>query len=383
LKIPPIVPTQEKTKTENLYESIIGERNRVYYLTKFEQFDQQGPGGLRAGWNWSAFLCTGGWALYRKMYIWFFAFLGIAFLSSMFGKEGFIGWGALVFFLPQAAFAIFSNSLYYTSIKNKIVVAQLTIDDESKLLEHLRSIGGVHGWVFWTPVILPVTCIISILAAITMMLILTPDNNKENAPYLQNNVSKKEPVPAPSTPSAPASATKYSPRPASELAVELFKKAVAHYKIGSGTDPQKTIGYLNEAIRLKPDFADAYIQRGFVYADMKKYQMAIKDYDKAIILQLRDRLSTGNRATAYSNRGAAYGNLGEYEKAIRDYNTAIRLNPDEAVYFNNRGTAYGNLGEYERAIQDYDAAIRLNPDEAVFFNNRENSYITCGGQEEG
>jgi len=28
----------------NLYEAILGEKNRIYYLMKFESFDQQGPG---------------------------------------------------------------------------------------------------------------------------------------------------------------------------------------------------------------------------------------------------------------------------------------------------------------------------------------------------
>jgi hypothetical protein len=147
---------------QNLYEAILGEKNRIYYLTKFESFDQQGP-GLKASWNWPALLAGGVWALYRKMYGWFFAFWGVAFLSSILEKAGSPGLSAISFLAPWIAFAIYANSLYHDSIKKKIAVAQLTIKEESKLLDYLRYKGGVHTWVIWVFGGLPV---IGILAAI-------------------------------------------------------------------------------------------------------------------------------------------------------------------------------------------------------------------------
>ncbi len=148
--------------TQNLYDAILGEKNRIYYLTKFRQLDQQGP-GLKASWNWPSFLCGGVWALYRKMYGWFFAFWGIAALSNLVEKAGSPGLSALVFFAPWIAFTVFANSLYHRSIKKRIAVAQITIKDESQLLEYLRQKGGVHAWVIWVSGLLP---IIGILAAI-------------------------------------------------------------------------------------------------------------------------------------------------------------------------------------------------------------------------
>jgi hypothetical protein len=139
----------EKLKDEGLYEAILGEKNCIYYLVKFEQFDQQGP-GLKASWNWSAFIGGATWALYRKMYGWFFAVWGICIiLPGIFEKEGF---SVLAFFLllgPWVAFTIFANSLYHGSVKKKIAVAQRSIRDKSELLEFLRHKGGVHTWVIW------------------------------------------------------------------------------------------------------------------------------------------------------------------------------------------------------------------------------------------
>lgn len=146
----------------DLYEATIGEKNQIYYLTKFEHFDQQPP-GLKASWHWPAFLVGGVWALYRKMYGWFFAFWGIAILSNIFDKAGSPGISALVFFVPWIAFTIYANSLYHGSVKKKITVAQLTVKDEPKLLEYLKYKGGVHTWVIWVFGLIP---LIGILAAI-------------------------------------------------------------------------------------------------------------------------------------------------------------------------------------------------------------------------
>lgn len=63
-------------KPMGLYEAAIGEKNQGYYVAKFEDFDRRGP-GLHASWNWAAFFFMGAWALYRKMYVWFFAWWGL------------------------------------------------------------------------------------------------------------------------------------------------------------------------------------------------------------------------------------------------------------------------------------------------------------------
>ena len=60
----------------DFYETAIGEKNLDYYIGKFHAFDEKGA-GLHASWNWAAFFFTGFWALYRKLYGWFVAWVGI------------------------------------------------------------------------------------------------------------------------------------------------------------------------------------------------------------------------------------------------------------------------------------------------------------------
>ena len=61
-----------------------------------------------------------------------------------------------------------------------------------------------------------------------------------------------------------------------------------------------------------------------------EYQEAIDDYTSAIKINPDD-------ADAYVNRGAAYHNLGKHQEAIDDFNTAIKINPDYAKAYYNRG----------------------------------------------
>jgi len=155
-------------------------------------------------------------------------------------------------------------------------------------------------------------------------------------------------------------------------AVDWVNQALALWDGEKYTDPKKAIVYLNNAIKLQHDYADAYYTRGIAYGNVAQYQRAIEDYNEAIRLQPND-------AVAYYNRGLMYANLGEYWRAIKDYDEAIRLQPDYAnAFYNNRGTAHGNLGQYQRAIEDFNKAIRLKPDDVFAYYNRGLAYDNLG-----
>ena len=135
-------------------------------------------------------------------------------------------------------------------------------------------------------------------------------------------------------------------------AANWFKKAVALWDGEKFTAPKKAIEYLNNAIRLQPDYADAYYSRGFAYNDLGQYQSAIKDYNKAIRLKPND-------AIAYSNRGKAYAKLGHKQLAIKDFNEAIRLQPDYVNAYNNRGFAYLLQGNNKLGCRDAKKACAM------------------------
>lgn len=143
---------------------------------------------------------------------------------------------------------------------------------------------------------------------------------------------------------------------------EYFERAYQHQMAGNY---DMAIADYTESIRLNPQDADAYNNRGYVYNDFKKmYDIAISDFNEAIRLNPQ-------HARAYYNRGLAYHNKGDYDRAIADYDQAIRLNPQYAIAYANRGVAYEIKGDIDRAIADYDRALQINPNDEIARNNRE------------
>ena len=128
---------------------------------------------------------------------------------------------------------------------------------------------------------------------------------------------------------------------------------------------EEAVANYSQAIRLNPELAVAYNNRGTTFAVLGQLQRAIQDLDQALRID-------PEYVDAYNNRGYAYVSLGRFQKAIEDYDEAIGLDPHPqfSVVYNNRGYACAAVGELERAIADFDEAIRLNPQDAVAYNHR-------------
>jgi protein O-mannosyl-transferase len=154
---------------------------------------------------------------------------------------------------------------------------------------------------------------------------------------------------------------------------------LAHNNLASFFDERKigeAMNHYNEAIRLKPDYVDAYYNRGNAYSRLGRNQQAIDDYGKAIRLK-------PDFADAYYNRGVVCTNTGLYQQAIADYSKIISLDPNSVKAYNNRGSIYLKLGQYRRAIEDYDETIRITPDNAYAYSNRAFVHINHGNKQLG
>src|SRR5262249_32224032 len=110
----------------------------------------------------------------------------------------------------------------------------------------------------------------------------------------------------------------------------------------------------DEAIRLDPNYADAYSNRGYAFMRKGDYDRAIADFDRVLELMPDD-------PTALSNRGYAYLNKGGYVMAIKSYDRALHQRPD-ATNYANRCTARALWGkELTKALADCNAALKLEP----------------------
>ena len=101
--------------------------------------------------------------------------------------------------------------------------------------------------------------------------------------------------------------------------------------------------------------AKQHYNKGVEYGQQGRFDEAIAEYTKAILLD-------SSLAEAYSNRGNAYRALGEVQRAIADYAEAIRLNPQDAGAYASRALAYTALGKDRSAERDIDKAVELGFD---------------------
>jgi tetratricopeptide (TPR) repeat protein/S1-C subfamily serine protease len=150
-------------------------------------------------------------------------------------------------------------------------------------------------------------------------------------------------------------------------AIELAPRAAWYYNRGNlYSDQQKyelALADYSKAIELNRNYANAYYNRGVLYKDQQKYELALADFSKAIEINR-------NFAEAYINRGNLYKDQQKYELALADFTKAIDINPNYALAYNNRGLLYFAQQKYELALADYNKAIKLNPNYAVAYINR-------------
>jgi tetratricopeptide (TPR) repeat protein len=116
-------------------------------------------------------------------------------------------------------------------------------------------------------------------------------------------------------------------------------------------------------INANPLNADNYIQRGLLEMKMKNIDLALKDYNKAIVLN-------PSAGAAYVNRADAYLALKDYDGALKDANKSVELNSKDDNAYMVRGNIKTANKDYKNAIKDYTSGIAINPKNAKLFAYR-------------
>jgi len=134
------------------------------------------------------------------------------------------------------------------------------------------------------------------------------------------------------------------------------------------------LAHCTKAIALNPAFAYAYEERAYIYRyNLRDIEKAIQDYTKFLELE-------PETAHRYCDRGELYEEQGKYDLAIKDYTNAIKYNPDNCVYYNRRADVYRwKLNQYDMAIKDYTSIVTMVPDfDAEVYSTRGWCYLLIG-----
>jgi tetratricopeptide (TPR) repeat protein len=163
-------------------------------------------------------------------------------------------------------------------------------------------------------------------------------------------------------------------------AEKYFELSLLYYQAGKY---KESVDAGLEAVKLKPDYADAYNNICSAYSLMKEYDKAIEACEKAIKAKPDYQLAKNNLADAINQRdkitnlekaisdeptpenyldlSLKYYEQGLYEKSVEACKNAVKLKPDYAVAYSNMGAAYNMLKQWDKAIEACNKAIAIDP----------------------
>jgi lipoprotein NlpI len=116
--------------------------------------------------------------------------------------------------------------------------------------------------------------------------------------------------------------------------------------------------------------AGALTSAGVTHLQMREYDRALRDFDRALALD-------PGLVVAWRQRALAYRGKGDYERALADFEQAILLAPSDARLYTERGVTFELLGDYASAIRDFNRAIAFRPNHApaIQARGRTNFYL--------
>ncbi len=100
----------------------------------------------------------------------------------------------------------------------------------------------------------------------------------------------------------------------------------------------------NEALRIHPEYGDAYGQRGLAWYRKGDRQRAAADYQEAI------NRSVGSWKV-YNNMGVIYGEQANYPEALKQFQYALKVDNRYPLPYKNIGATYLLMGDIDNALK--------------------------------
>ncbi|MFB2973263.1 tetratricopeptide repeat protein [Aerosakkonema sp. BLCC-F183] len=135
-----------------------------------------------------------------------------------------------------------------------------------------------------------------------------------------------------------------------------------------GSNNEEALACFNQAIKLTPDYQDAWRRRGVVLLNMRRYEQAIASCKTAIAINqdsYKAWCSLGIvQANSNSDNNSKQDDQERNNEALESYEQALTLRKDYPEAFYNKGIALSILGRNDEAIASYEEATRLKPNYA-------------------
>jgi tetratricopeptide (TPR) repeat protein len=161
---------------------------------------------------------------------------------------------------------------------------------------------------------------------------------------------------------APQSASNYITRGNAWSDEAEFEKAIADYSEAIRLDPMNDVAYFNRGLTREDELEFNWLFAGLDDESDEPTKAEIDSVLRRVIADYSESIRLDpNYARAFVQRGNAYRELGEFDRAISDLNAAIRLDPHYAENYLDRGFAWRDKKVFDRAVADFSEAVRLDP----------------------
>lgn len=117
----------------------------------------------------------------------------------------------------------------------------------------------------------------------------------------------------------------------------------------------EAIIHYSEAVRISPEYTEAYSNLGIALNSIGRLDEAIEYYYKAL-------QRNPDFVEAHYNLAITLAAQGQLDEAINHYVATLNLNPDHAKAHNNIGVVLIKKGKIEEAIAHFQEALRIKPD---------------------
>jgi Flp pilus assembly protein TadD len=128
------------------------------------------------------------------------------------------------------------------------------------------------------------------------------------------------------------------------LGLDLYRKG----------EYNQSIYYFEEAIKLDPNYADAWYKKGNDLSNLGRYYDALQAYNKTIELNPQNTF-------AWIDKGIILKLMNKHGESFQAYDKAVELNPQNEFLWVSKGEDLAAQGKYDEAILAYDKAIELKP----------------------
>jgi tetratricopeptide (TPR) repeat protein len=107
------------------------------------------------------------------------------------------------------------------------------------------------------------------------------------------------------------------------------------------------------ALRIDPNYVDAWIKRGYAHFHLDEYTAANFCYDKALDIDL-------NNAEAWNLKGLAYYKMKNYDEAIQACDKAIDIDPNDAMSWYNKACYLTLVGKVDDGMEALKRSIEID-----------------------